>query len=312
MIASEKLNSFCPNHICCDHGATLLLEAVLDHSRALKDELPPRSDESLLAKAGATMSVSDRVIDRWAPSVVLFGAAIVWALCCWIFSVPEFILPGPWQVAKTLWQHAGPIADHALQTFWTTMLGFLIGVAVGVSLGVIIGSSRLMHRALYRLMIGFNSVPKSAFVPILVVWFGIGVAPAVATAAMLSFFPITINVATGLSTVDPELDDVLRVLGATRLDMICKVGIPSSMPYFFASLKVGITLAFIGTIISETIAANKGIGYLMISAASQMQMSLVFSGLLVISVMAMVMYELFAFLERRLTGWAHRSHSSTI
>jgi NitT/TauT family transport system permease protein len=119
-------------------------------------------------------------------------------------------------------------------------------------------------------------------------------------------------VATGLSTVDPELDDVLRVLGATRLDMICKVGIPSSMPYFFASLKVGITLAFIGTIISETIAANKGIGYLMISAASQMQMSLVFSGLLVISVMAMVMYELFAFLERRLTGWAHRSHSSTI
>jgi NitT/TauT family transport system permease protein len=261
----------------------------------------------------ATMSLAvDRVIERWAPWVVLFGAVCVWALACWLFSVPEFIFPGPWQVAKTLWRYAGPIADHALQTFWTTMLGFFIGVVVGVVLGVIIGSSRLMHRALYRLMVGFNSVPKSAFVPILVVWFGIGAVPAVATAALISFFPITINVATGLSAVDPELHDVLRVLGATRLDMIRKVGIPSSMPYFFASLKVGITLAFIGTIISETIASNNGIGYLMISAGSQMQMPLVFAGLLVISAMAMAMYELFAFLERRLTGWAHRSHGSAI
>ena len=118
--------------------------------------------------------------------------------------------------------------------------------------GIVIGSSRLAYAALYPLLIGFNAMPKAAIVPILVVWFGIGQPPAIATAFLLSFFPITVNVATGLATIEPELEDVLRSLGATQLDMLRKVGLPRSMPYFFASLKVAITLAFVGAVISET------------------------------------------------------------
>jgi NitT/TauT family transport system permease protein len=163
-----------------------------------------------------------------------------------------------------------------------------------------------MYTALYPLMVGFNSTPKSAFVPILVVWFGIGTVPAILTAFVICFFPITVNVATGLATIEPELEDVLRALGASRMDVLIKVGLPRSMPYFFASLKVAITLAFVGSVVSETIAANEGIGYLMMSAGSQMRMPLVFAGLIVISVMAMAMYAVFAFLERRMTGWATR------
>ena len=90
------------------------------------------------------------------------------------------------------------------------------------------------------------------------------------------------------------------------MDVLLKVGLPRSLPYFFASLKVAITLAFVGTVVSETVAANEGIGYLMMSAGSSMRMPLVFAGLIVIGVMAMVMYELFAVVERRMTGWAHR------
>ena len=130
--------------------------------------------------------------------------------------------------------------------------------------------------------------------------------PAILSAALLCFFPVTVNVATGLATTNPELEDVLAAMGASRLDILRKVGIPHSLPYLFASLKVAITLAFVGTIISESIASNKGIGYLMVSAGSQMMMPLVFSGLLVISLMAMVMYEIFALIERRMTSWAQR------
>jgi len=155
-------------------------------------------------------------------------------------------------------------------------------------------------------MIGFNAIPKAAFVPILVVWFGIGTLPAILTAFLICFFPIVVNVATGLATLEPELEDVLRALGANRLDVLLKVGLPRSLPYFFASLKVSITLAFVGAVLSETVASNEGIGYLMMSAGSQMRMPLMFAGLIVISVMAMVMYELFAVLERRTTGWATR------
>jgi NitT/TauT family transport system permease protein len=106
--------------------------------------------------------------------------------------------------------------------------------------------------------------------------------------------------------MEPELEDVLRALGASRADVLIKVGLPRSMPYFFASLKVAITLAFVGSVVSELTAANEGIGQLMLAASSTMRVPLMFAGLIVISIMAMVMYVAFAALERRMTGWAHR------
>lgn len=113
-------------------------------------------------------------------------------------------------------------------------------------------------------------------------------------------------VATGLATLEPELEDVLRVLGARRWDVLVKVGLPRSLPYFYASLKVAITLAFVGTTVSEMTAANEGIGYLLVSAGSSMQMGLAFAGLIVVGAMAMVMYELFSLVEKHTTAWAHR------
>jgi len=252
------------------------------------------------------MAVNRSSLERWSPWIVLAAIILVWEFVCRAFQVSDFIFPAPSGIVASLRQYAGPITGHALQTFWSTMAGFVLGVTVGVLLGFLVGSSRLMYTAFYPLMVGFNSIPKSAFVPILVVWFGIGTVPAILTAFVICFFPITVNVATGLATIEPELEDVLRALGANRMDVLIKVGLPRSMPYFFASLKVAITLAFVGSVVSETIAANEGIGYLMMSAGSQMRMPLVFAGLIVISVMAMAMYAVFAFLERRMTGWATR------
>ncbi len=252
------------------------------------------------------MASKTRKLEAWSPWIVLAAILLVWEAICRGFEISDFIFPAPTAIAQSLIQYAGPIAGHAMQTFWSTMAGFALGVVVGLVLGIIVGSSRLMYTALYPLMVGFNSIPKSAFVPVLVVWFGIGTVPAILTAFVICFFPITVNMATGLATIEPELEDVLRALGANRMDVLLKVGLPRSLPYFFGSLKVAITLAFVGSIVSETIAANDGIGYLMMSAGSQMRMPLVFAGLTVISVMAMAMYVVFAVLERRMTGWATR------
>jgi NitT/TauT family transport system permease protein len=252
-------------------------------------------------------SARQQRLEKWSPWLVSAALLVVWQAICWLFKVSDFIFPSPYTIALALIEYARPIAQHAWQTFWTTMIGFAIGVAVGLGLGVAVGMSRFVYRGLYPLLVAFNSIPKVAFVPILVVWFGIGSVPAILTAFLISFFPIVVNVATGLATLEPELEDVLRSLGATKGDILWKVGLPRSLPYFFASLKVSITLAFIGTIVSETVASNEGIGYLMMSAGSSMKMPLVFAGLFVIGVMAMVMYEVFAVLERRMTGWAHRS-----
>jgi NitT/TauT family transport system permease protein len=251
--------------------------------------------------------VTPRQRERWAPWVLLAAVLVLWEAICLGFGISEFIFPSPSRIATQLVEFRGVIAGHAWRTFWVTMLGFGLSIVVGTLLGFLIGSSRMAYAAMYPLMTGFNAVPKAAFVPILVVWFGIGVGPAVLTAFLISFFPITVNIATGLATIEPELEDVLRVLGAKRWDVLIKIGLPRSMPYFYASLKVAITLAFVGTTVSEMTAANEGIGYLLISAGSSMQMGFAFGGLVVIGAMAMIMYELFAVIEKRTTAWAHRS-----
>lgn len=249
---------------------------------------------------------SPRPSERLAPWLLLTALVLLWQVICSTLHVSEFIFPSPMRIAEQLVEHRGAIAQHAWRTFWVTMAGFGIAIVVGVLLGFLIGSSRLAYAALYPLMTAFNALPKAAFVPILVVWFGIGIGPAILTAFLISFFPIMVNIATGLATLEPELEDVLRVLGARRWDVLTKVGLPRSLPYFFGSLKVAITLAFVGTTVSEMTAANEGIGYLLISAGSAMQMGLAFAGLIVVGVMAMVMYELFSWIERHTTGWAHR------
>jgi NitT/TauT family transport system permease protein len=186
------------------------------------------------------------------------------------------------------------------------VIGFGFAVVFGLVAGIAVGSSTLVYDGFYPALVGFNSIPKVAVIPILVIWFGIGTVPAIITAFLISFFPILVNVAAGIATVEPELKDVLRALGAKRWQVIQKVGLPRSMPYFFASLKVAITFAFVGSIVAETVAANKGIGNLMLVASSRFEVPLAFAGLLMTSVMGIGMYLVCSLIERRTNGWATR------
>ena len=241
-----------------------------------------------------------------APWIVCVLTFVTWEAVCRIFALPDYILPRPSRIATVLFSTAGPIWFHARQTLMTTTIGFALSVVFGLVMGIAVGSVRLIYAGFYPLLIGFNSVPKVAVVPVLVVWFGIGTVPAVLTAFLMSFFPIVVNVATGLATVEPELQDVLLSLGAKKRDLILKVGLPRSLPYFFASLKIAITLAFVGSVISESIASSRGIGTLMVRAASDFRISLVFAGLVVTAAMGIAMYAAFALLERHTTKWAVR------
>ena len=238
----------------------------------------------------------------------LFVAALllVWQLACVGFSIPNFILPRPSVVAQAFVTQFNPIMENSWDTLLRTIVGFVLAVVLGALLGIAIGSSRLVYRGLYPVLIGFNSVPKVAVVPVFVIWFGTGTVPAILTAFLVSFFPIAVNVATGLATVEPELLDVLRSLGARKRQILIKVGLPRSLPYFFASLKIAITLAFVGTIISETVASSSGIGYLMMAATANFDTPLVFAGLFVIAALGIVMYAIFAAVEQRMTFWAKR------
>jgi NitT/TauT family transport system permease protein len=244
---------------------------------------------------------------RLAPWLYTLALLFIWEAAVYLFQIPEFFLPPPTVVAQAIYDYWPAIYRNSLVTLWSTMVGFLLAVGFGLLLGLLVGWSRTIYAGLYPLMIGFNAIPKVAVVPILVLWFGIGFMPAMLTAFLISFFPIVVNVATGLATIEPELEDVLKALGASKLDIMRKVGIPRSLPYFFGSLKVAITLAFVGTVVSESVASNNGIGNLMLQAQAQFLVPLIFAGLVALAVLGIVMYWLMAVLERRMTGWAHRS-----
>lgn len=252
------------------------------------------------------MNTRERLISYGLPALALLGLFLLWEGVTFQFKIPRFILPAPSVVARSLWQWRSVILGHAAQTLYTTLVGFGIAVGFGLLLGWLVGFSTLLYKAVYPILIGFNSIPKVAIVPVLVIWFGIGTVPAVLTAFLISFFPIVVNVATGLATLEPELQDVLRSLGAGKLQIFRKVGLPRTLPYFFASMKVAVTLAFVGSVISETVASNRGVGYLMIAASSRFDVPLVFAGLLVIAALGVVLYAVFAILEGRLTSWAYR------
>lgn len=249
---------------------------------------------------------------RLAAVSLIVGFFVLWEIICIAFRVRDIVLPRPSQILYTLWIDAPGIWPHALQTIYTTLVGFALGIVGGVLLGVVVGSSKLAYDVAYPLLIGFASIPKVAVVPVLVLWFGAGTIPAIITAAVTCVFPIIVNVATGLATTEPELEDVMRTLRATRLDILTNVGLPRAMPYFFASLKVAVTLAFVGTVISETVASNRGIGNLMMIASSSFDVPLVFAGLLVLAVMGVALYAIFAAIESRVTGWTRRQDNFSL
>jgi NitT/TauT family transport system permease protein len=244
------------------------------------------------------------------PAVFTVGLFVVWELLCRALKVPLAILPAPSDVFAALWQYRAPIWDNSFVTLWTTLAGFLLATSFGLALGIAVGWHRAIYDGIYPVLIGFNSIPKVAVVPVLILWFGLGEIPAILTAFLISFFPIVVNVATGLATTEPELEDVLRALGASKLDIMRKVGLPRALPYFFGSLKVAITLAFVGAVVSETVGANKGIGKLMLDAQAAFQVPIVFAGLLVLAVLGIVLYAATAMIEARFTGWAFRGQAS--
>jgi len=252
------------------------------------------------------MKLSPQTRQRLLSAGALIGFFVLWELVCLAFGVSDLILPRPSQIAGVLVDKMSLLWPHAVQTLYTTFAGFVLGVLAGILIGVGIGSSRLAYDVTYPLLVGFSSIPKVAVVPLFVVWFGAGTVPAILTSMVISIFPVVVNVATGLASTEPELEDVLRVLGARKRDILWNVGLPRTLPYLFASLKIAITLSFVGTVLAETVASNKGIGTVMMIASGNFDVPMVFAGLFLLAAMGVALYAASSLVEQRMTGWAQR------
>jgi len=257
-------------------------------------------------------NMSSQTRQRMLSAFTLLGFFLFWEIACLASGVSDLVLPRPSQVALVLIDKMPLLWPHTVQTLYTTLAGFALGVMIGILVGVLIGSSRLAYDVAYPLLVGFSSIPKVAVVPLFVVWFGSGTVPAILTSMVICIFSVVVNVATGLASTEPELEDVLRVLGARKRDILWNVSLPRALPYLFASLKIAITLSFVGTVLSETVAANKGIGTVMMIASGNFDVPLVFAGLVLLAIMGIFLYAVSSCVEGRMTGWAQRKTDLTM
>jgi NitT/TauT family transport system permease protein len=233
-------------------------------------------------------------------------AFVLWEAAVRAFRMPKFILPPPSAVLAVMADKAVLLAHHTGVTLGGTLASLVLGALVGLAVGLLIGYSPTVSRFLFPLLGGFHALPMSAFIPIFTVWFGLGAVPKVLAGILIAFFPVAVNVVTGLRTIEPELWEMMRALRANRAQVFVKVGVPRAIPYFFASLKVAAAGAFIGNVVGEMLASGAGLGYVLLLATGTLEMPLAFAALTILLVLGIVMFLVFDALERHVAPWAYR------
>ncbi len=246
---------------------------------------------------------------RFLPALSLFlGVLVVWEGVARIFHLPEFVLPPPSLIAAALVEHQRDLGVAAYVTAREVFLGFVLSAVIGAAVALVIARFAAFGRALYPLMVLFQTVPKVALAPLFILWFGFDLTPKVMLIVVIAFFPVAINMLVGLQTVDPNLVALMRSVGASRNEILRRIQIPNSLPYLMAGLKVAVTLAVIGAIVGEFSGAQAGLGYMIQFASTQMQTSLVFAALVEVSVLGVLFYYVIEWLEKRYVNWLPRSN----
>lgn len=246
-------------------------------------------------------SAKNFIREKWPAWLFLFVLLGLWQLCASRQWIPHYLLPSPRDIVAASIDNWSDIYPAMLSTLGAIVWGLGLSSIVGIALAIIFFAIPVVRRAVLPFCIFFQTVPIIAIAPLLVIWFGFGAPTVKASAFIVSLFPILANTLTGLQQTDPLLRELFQLYKPTRLTMIAKLQWPSALPYILAGLRIGIGLAVIGAIVGEFIAGG-GIGSLIDSARTQQRVDLVFSGVLMSSVLAVLLIFALDLITRVLIG----------
>jgi len=227
----------------------------------------------------------------------------VWELACKGFDVPDFILPTPSRILTVAVFQASTLLPHAGITALEVLIGIMISLMVAVPLSIVMFAHPSVENALAPFLVASQAVPVFAIAPLLVVWLGYGIASKVLMAAVIIFFPITVNLLEGFKSCDHEFRKLFQLMGAGFWKTLRLLYWPWALPHFFAGLKVGVSVATIGAVIGEWVGAQQGLGYLMIQANARLNVDMVFAAILWLSGMGLSLWVFVGFLERKVISW---------
>jgi NitT/TauT family transport system permease protein len=237
------------------------------------------------------------------PLLGLLLLLAVWALACWLVSIPTVVLPSPDKVLQAMVTRSDLLLGESLITLKETLFGFVLALALGLPLAVAVANSRPLNLMFYPLLIALQSVPKVALAPIVLVWFGTGMESKLAIVWLVAFFPIIVDTVAGLRSTPRELLELADSLKATRTQIFLKVQFPAALPFVITGAKVAITLAVIGAVIGEFIGSSEGLGFLLLSATSQLNTPLAFGALFALAALGILVYLLVELAERLMAPW---------
>jgi ABC-type nitrate/sulfonate/bicarbonate transport system permease component len=236
--------------------------------------------------------------------LLVFG---VWQLYVSVKHVNEVILPSPWEVLHTLATNKQLLATNLVVTGEEIILGFVLGAVAGILLGIFITYSTILERALLPLVIASQVIPIFAIAPLLIIWFGFGITPKVLIAALIVFFPICVNQVEGLRSADEGAVSLIRSYGASEVKVFWMVRMPASVPFVLAGMQIGVTFSVIGAVIAEWVGAQKGLGELMLSAASLSNTTIVFAAIVTVAVVGVALFALVRIVGDMLFPWQAKS-----
>lgn len=255
-------------------------------------------------RLGRFRSLDRSALMRWLPSAAIaLGILAAWEIAVRALDVQKWLLPAPSDIAVSLYADAPLLWRHTLATMLEIAVGFGLALACGVALAVAIGMSRTLERAVYPFVIASQTIPIIVIAPMLLIWVGYGLAPKVIVVALISFFPIVVNMVDGLKSVDRDMVDLMRTMGANRWQIFAKALVPSSLPYLFSGVRVAVAVSVIGAVIGEWVGSSEGLGYLMLRSKPQFLTERVFAAIAILSAIGVGLFALAGIIERLSIPW---------
>ncbi|WGF87702.1 ABC transporter permease [Marinivivus vitaminiproducens] len=236
---------------------------------------------------------------------------VLWEVGVRVFAIPAYLVPKPIDVIAVFISDGDTLLRQSVPTLIATLGGFALSAVIGIPLAMLIAGSRTVEAYLYPLLVFSQSVPKVAIAPLLVVWFGFGMAPKVITAFLLGFFPVVVSGVQGFKSVEPDMRDLARSMKASWLQTFAYVSLPHALPAIFSGLKVAVTLAVVGAVVGEFVGANSGIGFVLQRSIGNFELPTMFAALILLALIGVVLFWIVDLVERLMLPW-HASQRTEI
>lgn len=270
----------------------------------VETSLPPAAPLSIRPERPAIVRwVRERGSNLLIPALAVIAALAAWAALVRIFAIPDYLLPAPQDVVARIMKEGPVLWKHGGYTLLSVLVGFAGSVAVGVPLAFAIVLSRAIERVAMPFLVMSQTIPKVAIAPILVVWLGFGILPKIAIVFLISFFPIVVSTVVGLKSVESDMIDLVRSMGARTLKIMLRVRGPSALPQMFAGFKIAICLAVVGAIVGEFVGSDRGLGFLLLTSTGSLDGTLVWSALFILIGMGMALFAIVSTIERLAIPW---------